>query len=118
MRTVLIALMLITLSAPCYGYGVVAEQTEDGVWVHHGKLDKAPDNPYIVVDHASLPSREYRNCWKIVNGTVVIDQTMADELDLERDVSGKIKDKIRKMAIDELKKEGELPQDYKESKGV
>lgn len=72
--------------------------------------------PYDDVDSSELPQeREDRDAWTGKKGKgVSIDEVKAAKLQANKEVKAKIAKKIRDIAIDQLKAEGELPSDYQE----
>lgn len=74
------------------------------------------DLPYDDIDSFELPqTREDRDAWTGQKGEgVSIDQEKAIKLKINKETKAKINNKIRDMAIESLKMNGELPEDYEE----
>ena len=73
---------------------------------------------YDDIDESELPQdREDRNAWKGSKGKgVSIDLVKAAKNKADKEAKEKIQNKIRDLAIEDLKKDGELPPDYEDIK--
>jgi len=92
------------------------EETEEQ-WFERVFSKATPDGAeYDDIDESELPQdREDRNAWKGSKGKgVSIDLVKAAKNRADKEAKEKIKTKIRDLAIKDLKKDGELPADYKD----
>ncbi|MCK5608734.1 hypothetical protein KAR91_43050 [Candidatus Pacearchaeota archaeon] len=85
-------------------------------WMERVMTENPRSSSSEIIDNSELPqSREDRDAWTGKKGEgVSIDQGKAEELRTNKDAKTKIGKKIRNMAIESLKDEGELSPDYEE----